>query len=336
MTAALALTGTALIVAVLLEVTWTTVAAGSGAGPFTSRLTRILWRGALAVHRRREGGTFLVAAGVAIVVSVLVTWVAALLLGWVLVFASSDGAVRAASTGIPGDLVDRIYFAGYTMLTLGLGDQVPGAGIWQLATVLATGTGLVLVTLSITYLVPVASAVVQRRQLAAQIASLGGTAHDIVLRGWNGTDFGSLGQNLSMLSSSLHTVRLQHLTYPVLHFFHSQSRHDAAAIHLTNLDQAIGLLRYGVSDAVSPDAQTLAALQNGIDEFLATMEGIHITDDAHPIAPASLEPLDQAGIPTDPSTYRAHVDDNERQRRLLASYLHDDGWTEHDLGPDRR
>ena len=267
---------------------------------------------------------------------VLVTWVAALFLGWVLVFASSDGAVRAASTGIPGDLVDRIYFAGYTMLTLGLGDQVPGAGIWQLATVLATGTGLVLVTLSITYLVPVASAVVQRRQLAAQIAGLGGTAHDIVLRGWNGTDFGSLGQNLSMLSSSLHTVRLQHLTYPVLHFFHSQSRHDAAAVHLTNLDQAIGLLRYGVSDTVSPDAQTLAAIQNGIDEFLATMEGIHITDDAHSIAPASLEPLDQAGIPTDPSTYRAHVDDTERQRRLLASYLHDDGWTKHDLDPDRR
>ena len=81
---------------------------------------------------------------------------------------------------------------------------------------------------------------------------------------------------------------------------------------------------------MSPDAQTLAALQNGIDEFLATMEGIHITDDAHPIAPASLEPLDQAGIPTDPSTYRAHVDDNER--RITFLYKLEDGVAEGSFG----
>lgn len=330
MTVALVLAGAALITMVLVDVTWTTVAAGSGAGPFTSRLSRGMWRAALAV-RRRDGGTFLVAAGVGIVVSVLVTWVTLLLAGWVLIFSSSTGAVRAASTGEPGDLVDRIYFAGYTMLTLGLGDYVPGDGVWRLATVLATGTGLVLVTLSITYLVPVASAVVQRRQLAAQIAGLGGTAHGIVLGGWNGSDFGSLGQNLSMLVSSLHTVRLQHLTYPVLHFFHSQSRHDAAAIHLANLVEAVGLLRYGVRDSVRPGSQTLAAVEDGVDQFLATMDGVHITDGAGPIAAASLTPLELAGIPTDPSTYRQHVEATGRRRRLLASYLHDDGWSEDDL-----
>lgn len=331
MTVAAALAGIALVVLVLLDVTWTTVAAGSGAGPFTSRLSRGLWRAALAVHRGRDSGSFLVAAGVAIVVSVLITWVALLLAGWVLIFSSSEGAVRAASTGAPGDLIDRIYFSGYTMLTVGLGDQVPGDGVWQLATVLATGTGLVLVTLSITYLVPVASAVVQRRRLAAQISGLGRTSHDIVLGGWNGTDFGSLGQNLSMLLPSLHTVRLQHLTYPVLHFFHGQSRHDAAAIAITNLARAIDLLRYGVEDGVRPDGQTLAAMEDALDQFLATMDGVHITDRSDPIAPAPLQPLEQAGIPTDASAYRSHVVRSERRRRLLASYLHDDGWTEDDL-----
>jgi hypothetical protein len=334
-TVATVLAGVALVVLVLVDVTWTTVAAGSGAGPFTSRLSRGLWRAALAVHRRRGGGTFLVAAGVAVVVSVLVTWVVVLLVGWVLIFSSSDGAVRAASTGVPGDLIDRIYFAGYTMLTLGLGDQVPGDGLWQLATVLATGTGLVLVTLSITYLVPVASAVVQRRQLAAQIAGLGGTSHNVVLRGWNGTDFGSLGQNLSMLLPSLHTVRLQHLTYPVLHFFHGQSRHDAAAIAITNLTGAIDLLRYGVQDTARPDDQTLAAVEDGIDQFLAAMDGVHITDRADPITVLALQPLEQAGVPTDPSAYQSRVGRSERRRRLLASYLHDDGWTEDDLYGDR-
>lgn len=32
-----------------------------------------------------------------------------------------------------------------------------------------------------------------------------------MIGGWNGTDFGSLGQNLSMLVPALHTVRLQHV-----------------------------------------------------------------------------------------------------------------------------
>lgn len=333
MTVALAFAGAALITMVLIDVTWTTVAAGSGAGPFTKRSSRMLWRAALALHGRTRGHTFLSAAGTLIVATALITWITLLLLGWILIFSSTDGAVRAASTGVPGDLIDRIYFAGYTVLTLGLGDFVPGEGIWQLATVLATGTGLVLVTLSITYLVPVASAVVQRRQLAAQIAGLGHTPHDIVLRGWNGSDFGSLGLSLSLLQSTLHTVRLQHLAYPVLHFFHSQSRHDATAIHIANLVQAVGLLQYGVQDSVSPDSQTLAAVEDGLDQFLATIDGVHITDNAAPIAAASLEPLAQAGIPTDASRYRSHVAGTERRRRLLTSFLHDDGWAEDDLDP---
>ena len=331
MTVALALGGAALIALVLIDVTWTTVAAGSGAGPFTKRSSRMLWRAALAIHRRTGGHTFLSAAGTVIVAAALMTWIALLLVGWTLIFSSTDGAVRTASTGVPADFIDRVLYVGYTVLTLGLGNFVPGEGIWQLATVLATGTGLVLVTLSITYLVPVASAVVQRRQLAGQIAGLGGTAQDIVLRAWNGNDFGSLGQSLSMLLSTLHTVRLQHLAYPVLHFFHSQSRHDAAAIHITNLVQAVALLQYGVEESVRPDSQTLAAVEDGLDRFLATMDGVHITDDEAPIAAASLEPLTEAGIPTDALRYRSHVPDTERRRRLLASYLHDDGWTEDDL-----
>ncbi len=252
MTVVLVSIGVLLLLVALLDVVWTTVAAGSGAAPLSSRLSRTLWRAALSLHRARSSHSFLSAAGVLIVLSVLLTWIALVLTGWLTIFSSADGAVRASSTGTPGDSIDRVYFTGYTVFTLGLGDYVPGDGVWQLATVLATGSGLMLVTLSITYLVPVASAVVQRRQLASQIAGLGGSGHEVVINGWTGTDFGALGQNLSMLVPTLHTVRLQHLTYPVLHFFHSQSRLDAAAIRLTCLAHAVELLRYGVAGHVRP------------------------------------------------------------------------------------
>lgn len=227
MTTFLVAAGLVVLAMTVVDVVWTTVAAGSGAGPLTGRLSRMLWRAALRVDRSTQVSV-LTPAGVLIVVTILGAWIFMILAGWLLVFAASDGAVRHATTGVPGDLLDRILFVGYTVLTLGLGNFVPGEGAWQIATVVATGSGLLLVTLSVTYLIPVASAVVQRRQLAGQISSLGGSSHEIVTNGWNGSDFGSLEQNLSMLLPTLHTLRLQHLSYPVLHVFHTRSKHDAA------------------------------------------------------------------------------------------------------------
>lgn len=55
-------------------------------------------------------------------------------------------AVRDAANGEPAGLVDRLYFTGYTVFTLGNGDFKPGSGIWQIATGAAAGTGLFLVT----------------------------------------------------------------------------------------------------------------------------------------------------------------------------------------------
>jgi len=330
-TALLVSAGLAVLLATLIDVVWTAVAAGSGAGPLSSRLSRGLWRAALRLHSRVAAPTVLTAAGVIIVLCVLLTWIVLVIAGWLLIFSSADGAVRAASSGAAGDLTDRVYFTGYTVFTLGLGDYVPGEGVWQLATVLATGSGLMLVTLSITYLVPVASAVVQRRQLSSQIAGLGRSGHEIVIRGWNGTDFGSLGQNLSMLVPTLHMVRLQHLTYPVLHFFHSQSRLDAAAVRLTSLAHAVELLRYGVSGHVRPDEQTLGAVEAALDQFLDTLDGVHISDDAEPVPAADLSVLEEVGVPVDRATYQGAHAHSERRRRRLASYLRDDGWSSDDV-----
>ena len=114
-------------------------------------------------------------------------------------------------------LVDRLYFTGFTVFTLGVGDMVPGQGWWQVATVAATGTGLALVTTSITFLVPVASATAQRRHLASTVAALGGSPHDIVREGWNGSDFSGLVQQLVNLPPTIQMSRQQHLAYPVLH-----------------------------------------------------------------------------------------------------------------------
>lgn len=221
--------GLALVAVALIDLAWTTVAAGSGAGPLTARLAGATWHAALAVHRRRPSHRFLAVAGVVIVVVILATWILGVLMGWALLFASSEGAVRSTATGQPVGTGDRLYFTGYTLFTLGNGELRPGEGAWQLATVAATGTGLILVTLGITYLVPVASAVAERRQLASYVSALGEDAADILGRAWDGSGFGSLTQHLVALAPLIDAARQRHLTYPVLHYYHSPDHTTAPA-----------------------------------------------------------------------------------------------------------
>lgn len=333
MTALLVAAGLSLVAAALVDLSWTTVAAGSGAAPLTGRLTSALWMGALALHRRRPSHALLSFAGVAVVFAVLAAWLALVLGGWLLVFSAADAAVLTSTTREPADFVSRMYFTGYTVFTLGNGDYVPGDGLWQLATVVAVGTGLVLVTMAITYLVPVASAVAARRQLASYIASLGSTPQEIVGRGWNGSSFSSLSQHLTSLTPILHTSRQQHLAYPVLHYFHSQEQDSAAAVNITNLSQAIYLLRHAVAPDSRPDAGVLEPVDRAITGFLETLRGAHLKP-GRPVSLPALEPIRNQNIPVvSDAEFEATEADSQERRALLGGLLDDDGWRTQQGGP---
>lgn len=318
--------GLVLVAASLIDLIWTAVAAGSGAGPITGRLAGTVWRSALALHRRRPSHALLSFSGVTTVLVVMAAWISLVLGGWMLVFTASSGAVRVADSQMPADFIGRIYFTGYTVFTLGNGDYVPGEGFWQLATVLAVATGLILVTLSITYLVPVASAVAERRQLASYINSLGTDPHEITIGGWSGGNFNGLTQHLVSLTSLLHTSAQHHLTYPVLHYFHSQDRQSAAPPNIVNLSQALLLLREGVDPDVRPDAALLEPLDRAIAVFLNTLHGARLAPGI-PLPRPTLDPLRNVGIPVvGDDDYVASAASSENRRGLLAGLLADDGW----------
>ena len=169
--------GIAVIGGVFLDALWTTVAAAGG-GPLTTRLARGLWSGALRAHRRSGSHGLLAAMGTVILMSAIVSWITLLWAGYLLVFSAGDAAVVHASTGAPAGFWERVYFTGYTLSTLGMGDFVPQGSAWRVVTALASLSSLFLVTLSITYLVPVLSAVAAKRQIAALIADIGHGARD--------------------------------------------------------------------------------------------------------------------------------------------------------------
>ena len=321
--------GLAVVMAVVLDVVWTAAAAGSGAGPLSGRLAARLWRLVLAVGRRPDGPRhrFLTVAGIALVVFLVVVWAATTWAGWWVVFSATDGAVVDAASGEPASLIERAQFTGATFFTLGSSELEAGSGAWQFGAIAITATGVVFVTLAISYFVPVASALAERRQLGAYISSLGETPEELVTRAWANDSFRALEEHLVALTPMVHALAERHLTYPVLQYFHSGRERTSTALSLVVLDQAVTLLSCGVAAGARPEPVTVAPLGRAIGWYLDTVEDDFVSDASEPLPPADLVLLREAGIPTvGDDEFLARLEGQVARRCRLARLLVDDGW----------
>jgi hypothetical protein len=335
MTAILLISGVAIILLTLADIFFTTLTT-RGAGPLTARVMETVWSGLLAVHRRRHAHRLLANGGAAITVCVVLLWVLLLWLGWSLIYNASETAVVEDRTGEPADVWARIYFAGFNLFSLGLGDYRPTGAPWQIATALTVANGLLTITLAITYLVPVLSAATEKRHLAATIAGLGQSPTDILVRSWDGRGFGALNQHLMTLGLMITSQSQQHLAYPALHYFHSVDPETALAPRLAALDEALHLMRHVVAEEVRPDPAVLGPLDGALSSFLRSLADVHIAPTETPPPLPPLDGLRRRGIPLDPRVdmERAFASLEER-RRLMLGFVRSDGWS-WPIGENRR
>ena len=314
------------------DVVATTLTLAEGAGPLTRRVLTGGWRQVLRLHRRREDGRarLLTAAGPMLMVGTVVLWVTVFWAGWSLVFIGS-GSVADASTGRPASVADAVYYAGYAVSSLGVGDFVATTSGWRVLTAAAAFSGLALLTLSITYLFSVMSAVVSRRSLATQLRALGDTAQDIVLGSWDGDRFSPvLTQQLLQLPGQLAAVAEQHLAYPVLHFFRSRRPEASPPLAIARLDDALLLLQSAVAEPVRPPGAAVVPVRRVIDRYVSTATAGRAQDpggaEAPPPAPA-VDRLARAGVPlADPRELRRAIEEATQRRARLRRLVEDAGW----------
>ena len=324
MTLLMLLVGAALLVLVAYDAIATTLSIGAAAGPITSRVTAGWWH-LLRRLARRADSPIIVASGPTVVLLTAGVWLAMLWGGWTLVFAADPEAVISSSTREPASGWSRLYYAGFTAFTLGVGDYIPNGRHWEVLTAIAVLSGLGLTTLAITYLVPVVNAVTARRVQANTIAGLGDTPQDIVISGLRDHPFAYLEHRLRPLSDSLMQTAEKHLSYPVLHYFHSAERHVDLRTQAYLLDEAVTLLQHGVSQDVRPHPAVLDGVRHAIDQLVqrATSDG----KDASLPPPPDLGPLRDAGIPTvDDHAFQRAVDGLSDHRRRLAHFANESLW----------
>lgn len=331
MTAALIVLGLLLVALATVDAVLTTIAASAGGGPLTRLLGRVVWPLVIRTSRGTRPSLLHRRSGVLMVLLTLGLWVCLQLAGWLIVFTSSERAVLDATTSLPASFVERMYYVGFVVFTLGVGDFVAGDAPWQLLTVLGTFLGLFLVTLAVTYILSVVSAAVERQALASTISGLGSTAEGIVLNGWAGDAFSAaFVQHLVQLSGQVATLAEQHLAYPVLHFFVGDTRSTVAPLAVARLDDALLLLQRGVAPAARPPVSATGPVGSSIDRYLESTMAPTASDVEPPPRP-SLAALAAGGVPVvDEAAFAEAIMARGDRRRQLAGLVLSQGWDPRD------
>lgn len=312
--------GWLLVLAVLVDVFRTVLWSGQGAGPLTGAVTSL---GRRVLKHLPGGGRVRSAVGPVAIVTVISLWASLLVAGFTLVLEGDPDAIRTSATEQPVDWFARAYYVGYSLFTLGNGGIAPVTDGGRLLTIAISATGLFLITLSVTYLLPVISASVASRSFASSALALGETPEDTVLGAWDGERI-RLDHELRDLAGQLSILAEQQLAYPVLHLFLSSDHSASAPLAVAHLDDVLTLLD-GVDRRVAPPAPPRRQLRAAIQSYVQTY-GARIEEEAPTPPLPDTGRLAVGGIPLlQPSAYALAVADVDGHRSGVRGLLHSVG-----------
>ena len=206
--------GVLFLVVVIVDLLWTTLWVEGGAGPLTARLMAWTWK--LMRRTGRRNSRLFTLSGPVILILSLGVWIVLLWAGWALLFASAENALMDTVNARQISWSELVYYTGYTIFTLGNGDFIPRDSLWQIVTPLASASGMLFITLSVTYILSVLGAVTQKRAFANNVSGLGTQSTEILRTSWDGEAFQGLEVPLNMVASQLNALTANHKAYPIL------------------------------------------------------------------------------------------------------------------------
>jgi hypothetical protein len=320
-------TGILVVVLVISDVLNSTLAP-RGSGFITERMRSGLWKLFLWLSNRKGENEFLNYAGMFTVTAWLLGWIGFLWLGNFLIYLSDPLSVIISGSRVAASSLEKLYFVGYVLSTMGNGDLIPNGEGWRIYTSIISFSGFIIITLGITYLVPILSAEMEKRQTSIYIHSFGLSPQEMLLNSWNGKDFSSLSRHFGILAGYVTKQAQNHVTYSVLHNFHSHLHREALAVNLVALDEALTILMLYLPDDVKPHKREIYPLRFAITDYLATLSSAFIGPSKNEPGPIVINSLEKFNIPLRQHNSETKFDLEKLRfrRRLLLGMLENDGW----------
>ena len=322
----LSILGILIYLLIVIDVIQTTLSL-QGGGWLTSRFSHFFWKGFLNISGKDGSSKFLSHAGYILLIAIVIIWVLALWGSMVLILYSNLGSIIQSSTKAPAGLWEIIYYSGFSLSTLGVGDFIAAGNYWRILTTMYSFTGLILLTMSVTYFIPVLSAVIDQQKLGISLRTLGSTPQEIVLNSWNKKDFKRLTNKIDDISDAIIKYSQQHRAYPVIHYFHNPKQKNNVVLQLTRLYEALIILTNKIKEENRPSLQVLQPLIVAFENYFETISEVtHINVKEKNPPEISVQILqEQSMVPNSPE--QRNIEENiMEKRRFFKTLLYQDGW----------
>lgn len=325
----LLITGILLMALGIYDLTYTTLAP-RGAGILTGKLSHWIWSASLFIAGKKGSHGWLNNVGHITLYSVLLVWIVLIWLGNTLILYSDPVSLRNGDHEFVTGFIQKFYYTGYVLSTMGNGEFMPVEGFWEVYAAVISFSGLVLITIAISYLIPVVSAVAEKRALSTYISSLGRNPIDILAKAYNGEDFKSLENHLLKLHQEVLMLIQNHQAYPVLHYFHSTNHFNSSSINICALDEALSILLYAVKEEYRPSDSYLMPVRYSVSRFLETLHNAYINPSDKTPDPPDLQWLQEKEELLN-DDWHEYYSELVNRRTVLQAYLDNHGWTWDDM-----
>jgi len=318
--------GIVLYIVIAIDIIQTTLSM-QGGGWITSRASHLFWRFFLLLSGRNGKSRILGHAGYLLLIAIVFSWVISLWASFTLVLYGMPGAIVESSTKIPAGFWELVYYSGFSLSTLGMGDYIATTSLVKLITSFYSFTGLILLTMSVTYFVPVLDAVIVQRKLGVKLRSLGESPQTIILNAWDGESFERFINKVEGISDLILKYTQQHRAYPVVHYFHNTDPDTAVILQLARLYEALQILRYQLPQEISPAAEDLKPLVVAFHNYFKVItEVTRIDVEKEEPGCANITWLKESKLIASNANSIDFTKGEINQRKFFSSLVLNDGW----------
>ncbi|WP_031428603.1 hypothetical protein [Flavimarina sp. Hel_I_48] len=321
---ALFIIGVTVVFVTLYDIT-TTILAPRGVGLIADRVSRGIWRFSLVLSGKNGRNRPLRSVGPFLLLIIIFIWVILMWLGnTLIVYSDSQSLWSPDKSAYVNDFAENMYFVAYVLSSMGSGNYTPVSDWWLFYTGLISYTGVIFISLSISFLIPVVEAITLKREVSLRIHALGKNPQEILTR-YKDDNYRELLEVLADLEPSILKLAQYHLAYPVIHYFHAVNLFESLPVKLVSLDEAMSILMYKIPEENIANRVILERTYESMTYYLSTLASAFIKPgDDEPEYP-DISYLEH--ISEESSIKGTEWNDNLKGRRLLLlAYLQNDGW----------
>lgn len=273
--------GVVLLVLIIFDVYATVLHSSARYGPVGESLNRAVWRTARAVALRLSRARrhrLLNMIGPLLLPLLIVVYIVLLILAFALVYyphIPANFTFSEAHTE-PG-WVDAVYFSGITLTTVGYGDLVPRLASLRFLALFEAASGLVVISLAITYMLTVYTALERKRAVALSLYHQAGEGADVaglIAHHFVEGRFYGLRDALRTVTRDLQGMLESHIDHPVIHYFHPVEVYKSTPRILFLLLETCTVIRAALDREVNQDLRNypeVRTLEAGVRHVLTQL-----------------------------------------------------------------